>query len=311
MNTNKPDTGRLSTGSAGGTPAPAAVDDHASSTPPQPLPAGGQRSERPALPVGQHAATLDADTRDALVAYLLAWADDELTLGHRDSEWTGMAPQLEEDVAFSSIAQDEIGHAALIYGLVAQLTGDSADRLALRRPAQEYRHAALLERPNGDWAFTVARHFFYDLADGYRTGALSDSTYPPLAGAARKMAREEHYHAMHDEAWWERLSVGTVESRERLIAATRAVLPLAVDVFGETPGEQLLVATGLLPCPARALLEEWLLHVRRLLEGLDAGLLPLIESAPRARAARPVSDHFRALHGEMTMVSASGLGEKW
>ncbi len=254
---------------------------------------------------------LDARTRDALAAYLLAWADDELMLGHRDSEWTGVAPQLEEDVAFSSIAQDEIGHAALVYGLVAALTGDNADRLALRRPAEEYRHAALLEQPNGDWAFTIARHLFYDLADAYRTDVLSDSTYAPLAGAARKMAREEHYHTMHDEAWWERLSAGTAESRARLIVAARAVLPLAVDVFGETPNEDTLVATGVLPCPAGALLEEWRLRVRPLLEALNPGLLPLIESEPRPRAARPVSDIFRALHGEMTMVSASGLGEKW
>src|SRR5690349_17390401 len=91
--------------------------------------------------------SLDGPTRDALAAYLLAWADDELVLGHRDSEWTGFAPQIEEDVAFSSIAQDEIGHAALLYGIAAELTGDDADRLALRRSAGEYRHAALLARP--------------------------------------------------------------------------------------------------------------------------------------------------------------------
>ena len=94
---------------------------------------------RYAMASNDHAAALDPETRAALGAYLLAWADDELILGHRDSEWTGVAPQLEEDVAFSSIAQDEIGHAALIYGLVAALSGDDADRLALRRPAEEYR----------------------------------------------------------------------------------------------------------------------------------------------------------------------------
>src|SRR5437588_5656396 len=102
---------------------------------------------------------LDAAIRAALVAYLLAWADDELILGHRDSEWTGFAPQVEEDVAFSSIAQDEIGHAVLYYGLLAGLTGQSADQLALFRPVDAYRHAELVERPNGDWADTIARHY--------------------------------------------------------------------------------------------------------------------------------------------------------
>ena len=263
--------------------------------------------------MSEHEATLvlDARTREALGAYLLAWADDELALGHRDSEWTGFAPQIEEDVAFSSIAQDEIGHAALIYGLAAALSGDDADRLALRRPAQEYRHAALLERPNGDWARTIARHYLYDLADACRLDVLRDSIYAPLAGAASKMAREEHYHQMHGAAWWERLAAGTTESHDRLVAAARAALPLAVDLFGETPGEDHLVAAGLLPCPSGALLEEWRLKARPLVVALDPDLAALLDAAPSPRIARPVSDDFRALHAEMTMVSASGLGERW
>lgn len=254
---------------------------------------------------------LDVATREALVAYLLAWADDELVLGHRDSEWTGFAPQIEEDVAFSSIAQDEIGHAALLYGLIAELAGDDPDRLALRRAAGEYRHAALLERPNGDWAHTIARHYLYDLADSCRIDALSDSLYGPLAAASRKMAREEHYHQMHGSAWWERLRDGTPQSRARLVAATRAVLPPAMDVFGETPGERGLVAAAILPCPSGALLAEWHLHVSPLIEALDPDLLALLDAEPRPRTPRPVSAEFHDLHAEMTMVSASGLGERW
>lgn len=254
---------------------------------------------------------LDAETRTSLASYLLAWADDELILGHRDSEWTGFAPQIEEDVAFSSIAQDELGHAALIYGLVADLSDDDRDRLALRRPAAAYRHAALVERPNGDWAHTIARHYLYDLADSCRTDVLCDSAYAPLAAAARKMVREEHYHLMHDGVWWERLRDGGAESRERLVAAVRAVAPLAVDLFGETPGEHDLVANGILPCPAGGLLEEWRLRVTPLLAELDPALAALLDAAPAPRAARDVSDDFAALHAEMTMVSAAGLGERW
>ena len=115
---------------------------------------------------------LDAATRAALVTYLLAWADDELVLGHRDSEWTGFAPQIEEDVAFSSIAQDELGHATLLYRLVAELSDDDPDRLALRRPAADYRHAAVVERPNGDWAHTIARHYLYDLINAMSVAGI-------------------------------------------------------------------------------------------------------------------------------------------
>ncbi len=263
-----------------------------------------------------------APTRAALVAYLTSWADDELILGHRDSEWTGVAPQIEEDVAFSSIAQDEIGHAAMLYRIVAALTGDDPDRLALRRPAAAYRHAELVEMPKGDWAGTIARHYLYDLADSCRLEAARESSYAPLAHAARTMAREEHYHLMHDIAWWERLRDGTPESALRLAAAVRALLPLAVDVLCATPGDDLLVAAGILPRPAAATLGEWRWRVEEALAG-DAtpgpawlasqrvDLVDLLEPAPHSKRERPVSAHFAALHGEMTSVSASGLGDKW
>jgi ring-1,2-phenylacetyl-CoA epoxidase subunit PaaC len=257
------------------------------------------------------APALDPATRDALVDSLLCWADDELVLGHRDSEWTGFAPQIEEDVAFSSIAQDELGHAALLYGLIAALTGDDVDRLALRRPAAEYRHAALLERPNGDWAQTIARHLLYDLADAVRLEACCGSAYSPLAAIARRMLREEHYHRLHGETWWARLRDGTPESRARLTAAARALLPQAVDLFGETQGVDALLAAGILPEPTSALLRRWRATVHPLLAALDAALPPLLERAPASRSARPVNADFAALHGEMTMVSAAGLGERW
>ncbi|HVA92916.1 MAG TPA: 1,2-phenylacetyl-CoA epoxidase subunit PaaC [Chloroflexota bacterium] len=254
---------------------------------------------------------LDPKVRAALVAYLLPWADDELILGHRDSEWTGFAPILEEDLAFSSIAQDELGHAALIYHLVADLTGENPDHLALRRPANAYRHAPLVERPNGDWAYTIARHYLYDLADSARLEVLSGSSYGPLAGIARKMAREEHYHRLHGEMWWERLAAGTNESRERLAAAARAVTPLVGAVLGGTDGQEILVAERILPGIPAGLAADWRDLARPFLIALDPELGRLPDEAPEPRELRPASADFLALHAEMTMVSASGLGERW
>ena len=103
------------------------------------------------------AATLDQRTRDALAELLLSMADDEFICGFWDSEWTGIAPLLEEDVAFSSLAQDEIGHARLLYEMVGRLTGEDADRLAFHRPPEAYHHARLLDHPHTDWAFSIAR----------------------------------------------------------------------------------------------------------------------------------------------------------
>ena len=134
--------------------------------------------------------------------HLLAAADDELVLGWRDSEWTGIAPLLEEDVAFSSIAQNEIGHARAVYELLA----DDADALAFDRQLDEYRCAPLVELRLLDWAHTIARRWLYEVADEIRVAALMDDGDPAVAGLAAKINREEAYHRMHAELWRERLA---------------------------------------------------------------------------------------------------------
>src|SRR5437764_1836483 len=140
-------------------------------------------------------------SNDALAELLLALADDEFVLGYWDSEWTGIAPMLEEDVAFSSLAQDEIGHARVLYELLAELTDDNANRIAYGRQPEEYRHARLLDHARTDWAFSIARRFLYDTADAARLAVLAESSYTPLAGVVGKIRREETYHRMHMDAW--------------------------------------------------------------------------------------------------------------
>ncbi len=135
---------------------------------------------------------------------LLAIADDELFLGWRESEWTGIAPMLEEDVAFSSIAQNEIGHARALYQLVVGEDGD-ADALAFDRQLDEYRCAPLVELRLMDWAHTIARRWLYETADEIRISALKSDSDPAVAGLAAKIDREETYHRMHAEMWHDRL----------------------------------------------------------------------------------------------------------
>jgi ring-1,2-phenylacetyl-CoA epoxidase subunit PaaC len=138
--------------------------------------------------------------------HLLELADDELVLGWRNSEWTGIAPFLEEDVAFSSIAQNEIGHARALYELAAAELGTTADELAFDRAPSEYRCAPLVQaRLVHDWAGTIARHVLYETADAIRLEALKTSADTELAGLAAKMDREEVYHRMHAEMWAGRL----------------------------------------------------------------------------------------------------------
>ena len=120
---------------------------------------------------------------------LLGLADDELVIGWRDSEWTGIAPLLEEDVAFSSIAQNEIGHARAVY----QLLSEDADALAFDRTPEEYRCAPLVELRLLDWAHAIARRWLYEQADLVRITALKDDPDPAVAGLAAKIDREEAY----------------------------------------------------------------------------------------------------------------------
>jgi ring-1,2-phenylacetyl-CoA epoxidase subunit PaaC len=136
---------------------------------------------------------------------LLEIADDELILGWRDSEWTGIAPLLEEDVAFSSIAQNEIGHARALYELAARDLDATADELAFDRSPDEYRCSRLVELRLPDWERTIARHYLYEEADARRLETLMQSDDPEVAGLAAKIDREEAYHRMHAQMWFDRL----------------------------------------------------------------------------------------------------------
>jgi ring-1,2-phenylacetyl-CoA epoxidase subunit PaaC len=137
---------------------------------------------------------------------LLELADDELVVGWRDSEWTGIAPTLEEDVAFSSIAQNEIGHARAAYELAARELDTTADALAFDRAPGAYRCSPLVQLRLLDWAHAIARRCLYEQADRARVETLMQSDDPEIAALAAKIDREEVYHRLHAELWAERLA---------------------------------------------------------------------------------------------------------
>src|SRR5262245_56688948 len=181
-----------------------------------------------------------------LEALLRSMADDEFVLGFSDSEWTGIAPLLEEDVAMSSLAQDELGHAQALYRLLGDLTRVDPDALAYDREPSEYRHCRLLDHGRGDWAMTIARRYLYDTADAVRLEALAGGSWSPLAELVAKLEREERYHRMHATVWFERLARGAGDARARLIAALEGLGPDAATVFTPLPGGTALVEAGIL-----------------------------------------------------------------
>jgi ring-1,2-phenylacetyl-CoA epoxidase subunit PaaC len=251
---------------------------------------------------------VDDATRDALAELLLTLADDEFVIGYWDSEWTGIAPMLEEDVAMSSVSQDEIGHAKAWYEMLAALTDDDADRIAYGRAPEDYRHAALMEHARSDWALSVARRFLYEHADAVRLEALARSSHPPVAELAAKMRREETYHLMHFDVWVKRLADAGGEARQRLATALERLWPDAAAVFAPLAGEARLVEAGILAEPMAALHARWLERVGGLLEPLG---LPVDAVAPPEDGRTRRTDDFAWLHGEITMVARSEEAATW
>ena len=176
---------------------------------------------------------------------LLALADDELVVGWRDSEWTGIAPVLEEDVAFSSIAQNEIGHARAVYELLT----DDADALAFDRTLDEYRCAPFVELRLLDWAHAIARRWLYEVADEIRIAGLMQDGDPKVAGLAAKINREEAYHRMHAEMWRDLLG-----ETPQFRAAVEELWPYALGMLPVEQREALAARTSL-ELPSNSLLQ--------------------------------------------------------
>lgn len=249
--------------------------------------------------------------RPGLEALLWSIADDEFVIGFSDSEWTGIAPQLEEDIAMSSLAQDELGHAAALYDLLAALRGDGrdADSLAYDREPSDYRHARLLDHGRGDWAMTIARRFLYETADAVRLEGLVGGSWPPLAELVAKLQREERYHGLHVAAWLERLAMAGGTARERLAAALSTLGTEGGTVFTPLPGEPALVEAGILARPMTTLEAAWRAATDATLQRLRLPPLPATVDPDRGR-----TDHgapFAWLHGEFTSVRRSDPGATW
>ncbi|MBN9399375.1 MAG: phenylacetate-CoA oxygenase subunit PaaC ['Candidatus Kapabacteria' thiocyanatum] len=182
---------------------------------------------------------------DALKDLLYRVADDELILAHRHSEWTGLGPVLEEDIAFSSIAQDKLGHAQALYQILHELGEADPDATAFMRDEASLRCSQLVELPNGEYDRSLVRHFLFDAAEYHRYGMFQSSSYEPLAKLARKVHGELKYHLYHGQTWVVQLGAqGDEESHRRMQAALDEMWPYALGMFEPGADEAALKADG-------------------------------------------------------------------
>ena len=200
---------------------------------------------------GGHAPAEDAN-QDAFFEFLLRMGDNALILGHRNSEWCGHGPVLEEDIAMSNIALDLIGQTSLWLGLAGEVEGQgrSADDLAYLRDAWDFRNLLLLERPNGDFGKTLMRQFMFDAFHFHQLQALTGSADPRVAEIAAKALKEVSYHLERSAEQVIALGDGTDESHARMQAALDEQWGYALEMFTSDASDAAMAAAGIAPDPA-------------------------------------------------------------
>lgn len=242
---------------------------------------------------------------------LYKMADDQLIIGHRNSEWTGLGPLLEEDIAFSSMAQDKIGQSEHLYNLLHQLGEADADTVAFTRNAGQFHCCHLAEFPIGEYDFSLMRHFLFDMAEAIRFDMLADSSYEDLAKIMRKYRGEVKYHTMHANTWVNQLSSGSEESHARMQSSLNETWNYALGIFESGDYEEVLKESGIF-AGEEALKEKWLQTVVPLLE--KAGLVVPIENDWEAVLGGRKgfhTDHLQPLLSEMTEVYSTDPSADW
>ena len=246
--------------------------------------------------------------------YCLMLGDDALVLSHRLSWWTSRAPDLEEDIALANVALDLLGQATLFLRRAGEVEGKGRDEdaLAYFREAVEFRNCLIVEQPNGDFAFTMARQFLFDVHAVVTLDAMSRSASPELAALAAKSLKEAKYHVRHSGEWVIKLGDGTDESHRRMQRALDSLWRFTPELFAADTVAARLAARGIGP-DLPALHPRWESIVR---DVVDRATLTLPHDAVHSAHLRGGrtgmhSEHLGHMLAEMQIVARSHPGAKW
>lgn len=247
----------------------------------------------------------------ALKELLYKMADDQLIIGHRNSEWTGLGPLLEEDIAFSSMAQDKVGQSYALYQMLHELGEGEPDTVAFMRNADQFHNCTLAELPNGEYDFSLIRHFLFDTAEAIRFDMLTRSSHKPLAELAVKIRGEIRYHTMHARTWIKQLGNATPESIERLQNSLDEAIPYALGIFERSDFEDELISGGIFEGEEK-LQEAWEKEISKLLADTALNLPDLKLIQPNYGGRKGVhTKHLQPLLDEMAEVFRTDPTADW
>jgi ring-1,2-phenylacetyl-CoA epoxidase subunit PaaC len=250
-------------------------------------------------------------TETPLVLYTLRRADDALILGHRLSEWCGHAPMLEEDMALANMGLDLLGQARELYTYTAKVEGrdNDEDKFAYLRDVRQYRNLLLVEQPNGDFAQTMVRQFFYAAFADLYWRAMMKSTDSTLAAIAAKSEKESAYHLRHTSEWIIRLGDGTEESHARAQGAIDHLWAYTGEMFEIDDNERGLIEAGT-AIDATALRPLWLKTVSEIVSEATL-VLPKSDWMQQGGRSGRHSEHLGHLLSELQSMQRTFPGATW
>ncbi len=249
---------------------------------------------------------------EAIKDLLFKMADDALVIGHRNSEWTGIGPMLEEDLAFSSMAQDKIGHAQALYKILNEVFGEAdADTLAFKREEKNFKCCQFVEQPIGEYDFSIVRQFLFDHAELIRYDMLTQSAFQPLAQLAKKVKGEIKYHVMHADTFVKQLGNGTEESKARMQSSLNYAWHLAFGIFEKSEFENELVSENIF-AGEDELKKRWLEKITPIIEAANLKV-PATDESKIVYGGRKGfhSEHLKPLLDEMCEVVRTDIDAEW
>ncbi len=253
----------------------------------------------------------EMNNNQALKELLYKMADDQLIYGHRNSEWTGIGPTLEEDISFSSIAQDKIGHAYNFYQMLENLGEGDPDSIAFNRKETDFKCSHLVEYPTEEYNFSLIRHFLFDHAEFVRIELLMESSHEPLANLAKKLKGEIKYHLFHADTLIKQLGNGTEESNSRLQTSLEEAFPLALGVFEKGDYEDDLKSNNIFP-GEDVLREKWLSDIQKPLANASLKMPEQENFEPSLGGRKGYhSEYLQPLLTEMTEVFQIDPDAEW